>query len=140
MGLEPGPALIGKDEFYHVFKFVFAAPNMIPAPPFPIQSLPISEPEEPQARAASDVVYEICEESTFLRWMIEPQSVWMQRLLVVAAFAGPKAAAVVSELKVRRAQPVRPKAQPSDEPAKPAASVPDGETPFVDPYAVPSAS
>ena len=130
-----GPELMGPDEFYQMFQFLFAAPNMLPVEPFPIEALPISDGETDRARKASDTVYEICAESEHLRWLIEPQSLWVQRLMVIGAFAVPKAQAVLSELHQRGARPrakaaAQAKASPAD-----AAPMPPGAVPFTDPFA-----
>ena len=112
--LDAGPALLSKDDFFAAFQAMFQFPNLLPVPPLPLQSLPIKDHERPQARAASDAIYDIALESPYLRWLIEPQSVWMQRALVISAFAGGKAMAIHGEIKSRQPAPQpQPKAQPA---------------------------
>tara|TARA_R110002110_G_scaffold1531_9_gene6859 strand:- start:7604 stop:8098 length:495 start_codon:yes stop_codon:yes gene_type:complete len=93
--------LMTKDDFFSTFQFMFAAPNMLPVAPFPLKSLPIGEADVVPARAASDAVYDIAVESPYLRWLVEPSSLWMQRTLAIGTFAGLKLMAVRAEIAAR---------------------------------------
>jgi hypothetical protein len=109
---------------------MFAVPNMVPVPPFPLKALPIQPGEEDQARAASDVIYDIAAETPHLRWLIEPGSEWMQRLMVIGTFAVGKGMAVMAELAARQAPPQQaaPKSPPkSGGTPPPPASSKDGD-------------
>jgi hypothetical protein len=105
-GQETGPVVLSKDEFWQAFKVMHQAPNLIPIPPFPMKSLPIADAEQDGARMASDSIYDIAAETAWLRWMIEPQSLWMQRAVVIASYAIPKAMAITAELRAKQARPV----------------------------------
>lgn len=124
-GVDAGVVLLTKDEFFAAFTMLFAAPNMLPVPPLPIACLPIQPNETVQARAASDVIYDMALESRWLRWMIEPQSLWMQRALVMATFAGGKFMAINKELSEREPAPKKQASEPVD----PEIILP-GENPF----------
>lgn len=113
---EAGPAVLTRDQFYASFKVMHLAPNMVPLPPFPLHSLPIHDAEAREARMASDAIYDIAAETPFLRWLIEPQSLWMQRALVIGSYAIPKAMAVMAEVKAKRARDVSAKPEPEQQP------------------------
>ena len=106
------PARLSSDDFYGVFKMMFAMPNMLPVPPFPINALPIKDAEQEAARAASDAIYDIACDTPYLSWLIEPGSEWMQRLMVIGAFSFGKLMAIKMELDARI-----PKAPPEGDPA-----------------------
>lgn len=95
--------VLGKDEFFDVFRALIAAPNFLmlakgqPA----LSSLEIA-PKDDGARAASDALYDTCLEVSWLRWMIEPTNVYMQRALAVGVFGAGLAAGVGAELRERR--------------------------------------
>jgi len=98
---EVQPARLSKDDFYGVFKMMFAMPNMLPVAPFPLKTLPIKPEEEDGARAASDAIYDIACETPYLSWLIEPGSEWMQRAMVIGAFSFGKLMAIKLELDAR---------------------------------------
>lgn len=97
--------LISKDDFFSMMQVCFAVPNVMPFPPFPLESLPIKPEEQQAARAASDAIYEIAAESAYLRWLVEPGSVWMQRALAIGPFVAMKAMAIRAELAARNETP-----------------------------------
>ena len=98
---EVQPARLSKDDFYGVFKMMFAMPNMLPVAPFPLKALPIKSEEEDGARAASDAIHDIACETPYLSWLIEPGSEWMQRAMVIGAFSFGKLMAIKLELDAR---------------------------------------
>lgn len=101
-----GVRLLTKDEFFAAFKLLHSVPNAVAIPPFPLDALPIRETEMDAARQASDTVHDIASETPWLRWLIEPSSLWVQRALVIGAYAVPKAAAVMAEMRAKAARPV----------------------------------
>lgn len=118
-GGAPVPARLTKDEFFSTFKMLFAIPNMVPVKPLPLQSLPIKPDEEAAARGASDAVYDIAAETAYLRWLIEPGSEWMGRLMAIGLFSFGKGGAIMAELSARSAPKAMPKA---DAPGAPKAA------------------
>lgn len=119
--------LLSREHFYSMFQVAFAAPNLLPAWPLPLEALPIKAGEDRAARAASDAIYDIALETPALRWLIEPQSVWLQRLMVIGAFAVPKAAAVSREIAHKRGGLYREKQTPRQEHKQPAAGSPHSD-------------
>ncbi|MFN3933608.1 MAG: hypothetical protein ACK4KX_03125 [Parvibaculum sp.] len=120
--IEAAAGLIPKDAFFGLFQVCFHAPNLFPLPPFPLESLPIKPDEMEAARAASDAIYDIAAESEYLRWLVEPGSVWMQRAFAILPFVAVKAAAIRAEIAARKPEPVagtipEPPAQASPAPA-----------------------
>gem|GEM_PF-4508538 len=93
--------MISADEFYGGFCLAFN----LPAGMARLDSLAVDQ-GDPAARAASDALYETALETPALRFLVSPGNKWVQRALVIVAFAGPKAAAVRAELAARRT-PVR---------------------------------
>lgn len=104
--VEAAADLIPKDAFFGMFQVCFHAPNLMPLPPFPLESLPIKPDEMEAARAASDAIYDIAAESEYLRWLVEPGSVWMQRALAILPFVAVKAAAIRAEIAARKPEPM----------------------------------
>lgn len=105
-GGEPAPGLLSRDQFFVAFQSMFNIAAVLPVPPLPLKSLAITKEEEEAARASSDVMYDIALESTYFRWLIEPQSLWVQRAVVIGSFAGMKFAAVRHEIRAKNARPV----------------------------------
>ena len=87
----------------------FQVPNLVPVPPFPLESLPIKPEEREAARAASDAIYDIAAETAYLRWLVEPGSIWMQRALAIGPFVAVKFAAMRAEIAARHAKDVSPR-------------------------------
>lgn len=90
--------LLTKDQFYLGFKGMFDVCGVIPIEPFPLKSMTIKPDEEEQARACSDAIYEIAEESPWLRFLLEPQGKWVPRLMAIGMFTGGKIVAVRTEI------------------------------------------
>lgn len=101
--------LLTRDQFFAAFKSIFNVAAVVPVPPLPLESLAIKPQEEQSARAASDVMYDIAVESPYFRWLIEPQSVWVQRAVVLGSFASVKFIAVRAEIRSKNARPVNDK-------------------------------
>lgn len=110
----------GRDAFFEMFRGLIAAPNAVLAMRggAPLATLNIA-PEDAAARQASDTLYEICEETPALRFLIDPQNKTLQRVFILGAFFVPLISTATAELKSRKAPP-----SSSQEPASPAA----GET------------
>ncbi|MCW5728146.1 hypothetical protein [Parvibaculum sp.] len=102
--------LISKEDFFGIFQVCFQVPNLMPIPPFPLESLPIKPEERDAARAASDAIYDIAAETAYLRWLVEPGSIWMQRALAIGPFVAVKFAAMRAEIAARHAKDVSPRA------------------------------
>lgn len=96
--------MLDKDGFFELFCGVFAAPNiaLVMKGAQPLESLPV-RPDDVGARKASDAIYEICEETTWLHWMLAPESAWAQRMVVIGTFGMAKYNAVSAELAARQA-------------------------------------
>lgn len=105
-GGEPASGLLSRDQFFVAFKSMFNVAAVVPVPPLPLTSLAISPNDEMAARGASDALYDIALESTYFRWLIEPQSVWVQRAVVIGSFASVKFVAVREEIRAKNARPV----------------------------------
>lgn len=87
---------IGKDEFYGVFSFAF----MMGHSGTGFKSLDISG--STSARPASDALYDICEETPSLHFLIKPGGKWMERAIAIGMFAVPIAKGVRDEVAERR--------------------------------------
>lgn len=106
---ESQPGLLSRDQFFAAFKSIFAIGGAVPVPPFPLKSMPIQPHEEDAAREASNAIYDIALESPWLRFLIEPSSVWMQRLIVISTFGGLKLMAIRDEIRAKSAKEINPK-------------------------------
>lgn len=121
---------LNKDQFYDLFRGIFAAPNMFLAMrgQAPLNALNIA-PENAAARAASDATYEICEETESLRWMLEPGNKWAQRALIIGSFVMGVGQTAMIEYRMNNARPVddgKPDQPPPAEPVpEPAPDVPE---------------
>lgn len=95
-------ALLAPDEFFVAFRALIGAPNIVlyARGVEPLQTLQISE-ADPAARAASDALYETCLDVPWMRFLIQPESKWAQRSLVVGSFAVGLVQGVRAELAAR---------------------------------------
>lgn len=98
--------LLSPDEFWGVFEMMHSVPNMVPIPPFPLDSLPIKSEERTAARAASDKIHELAVKHHHLRWLIQPNNEWIGAAIVIGSYVVPKAMAVVSEVKAKSQPPL----------------------------------
>ena len=101
-GNAPGQQLMSRDEFFAMFGAICEAPNIVLAMKKqpPLKSLGV-DPGDPAARGASDALYDTCRDVPWLRFMLGPDQVWMQRLMPVAAFGWTKYRLVRGELAER---------------------------------------
>lgn len=106
---------IGAEAFFAGFTVVHTVGGHLAG----LKSL-VEAPARPEARPASDAIYEICRETPALHFLIQPGGLWLQRLAVIGAYALPLAVAVKGELVERRAKA---KLKPVDK--GPAAAAPD---------------
>jgi hypothetical protein len=90
--------IMSKADFFGAFRFLLGAPNIFVAPP--LDSLKV-EASDDQARAASDAIYDTALEVPWLRWLLEPENVWVRRAVVIGLFAYGKGSAVRAELAAR---------------------------------------
>ncbi|WP_417842181.1 hypothetical protein [Terasakiella sp.] len=95
---------ISQDAFFAAFCTAFNIGACLP--PY-FTSLKIDDSEMDQARGASDALYDICLETPAMQFLIKPGGVWFQRVAAISAFALPKAMGVVSEVRAKRAKPVK---------------------------------
>lgn len=120
--LEPAEELIGRDEFFEVFKIAFAAPGMVDAD---FEPLAIAEREERGARKASDAMYRLLE--IYYPAALTPGGETMANLLILAPFLIGKvriAAAVIRDK--RRPREEAPEEQESRAAAHPRIVVDNG--------------
>lgn len=95
-------ALLAPDEFFVAFRALVGAPNIVlyGRGVEPLRTLQIAE-NDPAARAASDALYETCLDVPWMRFLIQPESKWAQRSLVVGSFAVGLVQGVRAELSAR---------------------------------------
>jgi hypothetical protein len=95
MGEAAAPeVLLTKDQFTTNFIGVFNLGGALTG----MKSLSIEDTERAQAAAAAEAIYDSALEISWLRFLIRPESVWMQRAFALGAFAVPKYKAVTIEL------------------------------------------
>lgn len=92
--------MLTRDQFYGAFESVFAFGGAITK----LESLPIQPGEKPSANAAANILYDMALELPWLRFLIEPQNIMLQRVIVVGSFGYMKYAAVKLEIDFRRAE------------------------------------
>lgn len=106
-----GELSLSPEGFFETFRGVFNGASMAPCvismaqgqqpPAAALASLQVAEGDE-AARKASDALYEIVQETPFLHFLIQPQSLWFKRLVALGTFGGLKIMAVAGELSERR--------------------------------------
>lgn len=106
---------------------LFEVPSKMPFEPLRFQSFEVAKDERPSAEAAFASLYEICEETAFLRWMIEPEGLWAKRVLAIGMFAVPKGLAIAGEIRLKRlsAAAEARQVEKTAEPAREASAAPD---------------
>jgi len=114
-----GPQVWDKDQFFANFAGAFNLGAALSA----LQSLKVDTGDQ-TARAASDAIYDIALETPWLRFLIEPSNVWLQRAMAIGAFAVPKAMAVRAEL-AARAKVAKPAKGGAAAPAAEKSAMPD---------------
>lgn len=70
-----------------------------------LPSLAVAPGETESANAAADALYDSALEVEWLRWLIQPGSVWAARLMCLGAFFIPKAMAARKELQAKKLAP-----------------------------------
>lgn len=98
------PGCIGKQEF---FEGVFAPAHDLPAAYFHLESLPIKKHEIESARAASDAVWNVCARVEHLHFLIKPSNFWVQNLVMILAYMGPKTKMLLAEIRWKRDQAMK---------------------------------
>lgn len=95
-GEPPGPAILGKDEFFLVFIGGFKVAAIVTH----LKSVEVNQ-DDRTARAACDAIYDTLNEIPALRFMLEPQGKWMGRVMAIGMFTVPMAMNVQAELAAR---------------------------------------
>lgn len=111
LGAEPGPdqaaGVLPREAFRAGFAMAFRFAGSLTG----LKTL-AQAPDRPDAAAAADCLYDCALESPWLRWLIEPSNVWLQRTIVLGAFAVPLALEARAELRERREAAAAAKAKP----------------------------
>lgn len=94
----PG-AVLTKDQFFEAFRGCFNIGHQFTG----LESLAVPSNDN-AARAACDAVYDIAYEVEYLRFLISPGNVWIQRTIAIGAFAVPKWMAIKAEIMARQKQ------------------------------------
>ena len=99
---DPGGG-ISRDLFFANFRGLFAAPNfaLMGRGAEPLKSLEI-DPGDQDARRASDYLYDICAEVTWLRWILSPEGEWAKRVIFIGGFAYARVNMIRAEVAARR--------------------------------------
>lgn len=94
---------ISRDLFFANFRGLFAAPNfaLMGRGAEPLKSLEIDAGDQ-DARRASDYLYDICAEVTWLRWILSPEGEWAKRVIFIGGFAYARANMIRAEVAARR--------------------------------------
>ncbi len=98
-----GKELVSPDQFFVGFRQLIGAPNvlrMLQKRP-QLAALQI-DPGDQAAREASDALYEICLEVSWLRWMITYEGKWVKRAIAIGGFGVGLAGSVMVELNAER--------------------------------------
>lgn len=75
-------------------------------------------PEQPSFPPACDALYDTASEVPWLRFLISPDSIWLQRAIAIGAFAVPLGAGCAAELRARRLPRPAPAADSGETPAQ----------------------
>ena len=103
-GPSPAPAsdLLTRDQFFTAFCAIFAAPNiLILAQGQPHLDSLVIDRDDAAARAASNALYDTCADVPWLRWLIQPENVWLQRAAAIGLFGYQRYQLVRMELSSR---------------------------------------
>jgi hypothetical protein len=97
--------ILSKDEFWAAFKGVFNMGGMfIRIEGQQLKTIAIQPSEETTAREASDAIYDTCAEIPWLRFILEPENVYVKRALVIGVFFYGKAEMIKAEIQLLQAQ------------------------------------
>jgi hypothetical protein len=69
--------------------------------PPPLQSL-VHAPTVPEFPPAADALYRMALRYPWLRWLLDPEAIWMKDLFIIAAFGGKVGYAVLGEVRARQ--------------------------------------
>lgn len=94
---EPAESLLSREQFAAGFAAAFAIAGQATG----LRTLS-EAPQQPTMPGAASALYDIALESPWLRWLISPQSLWLQRAIALGAFAVPLAGGVAAELRDRQ--------------------------------------
>ena len=108
LDIQSGETVLSQDEFCQMMAGTFAFAGGATG----LETL-AQAAERDTAQPAFATLWEIAYETPSMRWLIEPQSVWLQRTVTIGAFAIPTARAVAGEVNAKR----KPKAKPKPVPA-----------------------
>lgn len=91
-------AVMSREEFRAFLEGVFTVASAASR----LQSLGVKG--DPTFPPAADAIYDTAAEVPALRWLIEQQGVWLQRVIALAVFGGAKVAAVRAEIAMMKLQ------------------------------------
>ena len=96
-------AVVSPDAFFAGVRGFFGSPNviLIRKGVEPLKSLVI-EPDDQAARQASDCLYEICLETPWLNFLVNPESKWAARVFIIGGFSFSRFQMVQAEIHERR--------------------------------------
>jgi hypothetical protein len=97
--------LLTREQFYTAFESLFGFSSAISG----LKSLEISKDEKQSALATSNAIYDMALESPWLRWLIQPESIWAQRVIVIGTFGFMKFQVVKLEIQSRKQEQEKPK-------------------------------
>ncbi len=109
LDVQSGETVLSQDEFCQMMAGIFQFSGGVTG----LTTL-AEAPNQPTANPAFGALWETAYETPSMRWLIEPQSVILQRIVTIGAFAIPTARSVTVEVKAKR----KPKAKPKPDPAQ----------------------
>lgn len=119
---------IGKDEFFNLFRGLWAIPRgpiaMFGGPDLKSLNIPESDVD---GRLASDALYEIASETRALQWMLDPDAKWFPQVLALSSFATNRTLAIRGELVAWRKEKAAKRQPPAQAGAPAAPTVPPAE-------------
>lgn len=133
-GKSSGGELMDRDEFHTMFQAMVAAPNgvLMLKKVEPLKSLETAG-NGPACRKASDALYDTCRDVPWLKFMLDPDQVWLQRSLPVGVFVFGTFKAVRMELAERAKNSASdPKQQKTSESDKSPSPAPDADPQVVE--------
>jgi len=101
--VEVQAALMSEQDFTEFLASLFPATayGIALVYPPPLQSL-VHAPSVPEFRPAADALYRMAQRYPWLRWLLDPESVWMKDLFIIGAFGGKVGYAVYGEIRARQ--------------------------------------
>ena len=100
---------------YEIFDDGFCKAFMLAGHATGLQTL-AQAPAQPARPDATRAMYDIILDTPALHWLLQPQSLWMQRILAISMFGLPVASGVAAEIRQRQAarKPAPEKAAPEE--------------------------